>query len=117
MAEANKMIHFGIASDAQVAEGKYNYIHWTPPSSEAEKWVEEAQKRGHETVGVLYWYQQGSMAIVDALKEEIRTSDMIIVGEEQFSGTDDTDFRTQITKLQQTNPDIYFIMAMSSSSR
>ncbi|HLC32772.1 MAG TPA: ABC transporter substrate-binding protein [Candidatus Nanoarchaeia archaeon] len=108
--QASKVIHFGIASDPNVAKGEFNFIHWTPPSEEARVWIAEAQKRGIKNVGILELQHAGVKAVTDALKAQgsgklTFTSEIIQGGEK--------DFRTHILKVKQTNPDIYLLMAFS----
>lgn len=109
MAEENGIIHTGIASDAVVAEGDYNFIHWTPPSEESKFFVEELQKRGIEKVAVIGVSEGGGKVILDAVKDRIEGTNISIVSEE-LSISDETDFKTVILKAEQETPDIYLIL-------
>ena len=51
--EKNKIIHFGVASDQNVAKGDYNFIHWTPPSEESKVLISELLKRNLKRVVLL----------------------------------------------------------------
>lgn len=112
IAEQNKVVHMGIASDPNVANGVYNFIHWTPPAEEARVWVAEAQKRGIKKFAILELNQQGVAAIIGAVKNEIEGKDMQIVADEKFN-FGDRDFRTIILKAKQANPDIYLVEGFS----
>ena len=51
IAEQNKIIHISSsASDSKVAEGKYNFIHWTQPKGEVERLVDQATIEISETM-------------------------------------------------------------------
>lgn len=71
IAQESKILHIGMASDANVAKGSYNYIHWTPPAMEAKKWAEEASKRGYKRVALLGLNHPGIVAVNDAVKTEL----------------------------------------------
>jgi len=112
MTQNNKTLHVGIASDSNIAKGEYNFIHWTPPASEAEKWVEEVQKRGYKKVAFLGMNQQGLIAVLDAVKSEIKGTNIQLVNEQLFNmGT--KDFKVIIEKAKQANPDIVLIQCFS----
>lgn len=112
IAEQNKIIHFGIASDANVAKGNYNFIHWTPPDEEAKVWVQEIQKRDHKRVASIFVQQQGATAIVNAVEKHLEGTDVKIVFDDSFP-FGEKDFRTIILKAKREKPDAYFIGAFS----
>ncbi len=111
LATQHDVIHFGIASDENIAKGKYNFIHWTTPDEEARKWAEEAERRGIKKVGVFLMNQQGAIAINDKMKEELEMRG-IEVYEEVF-GLGTRDFKTIIMKLRQHDPDVYLMQTLS----
>jgi branched-chain amino acid transport system substrate-binding protein len=112
LAEQNKVIHFGIASDSNVAKGNFNFIHWTPPDEEAKVWVQEAQKRGYKRIASIFLQHPGALAILDSVKKYMQGTDMEFVFDETIVGGD-KDFRTLLVKARQSKPDVYFIGAFS----
>ena len=112
IAEQNKLPHIGMASDANVAKGDYNYIHWTQPNEEVEKLVAELQKRNIKKVAMLEVNQQGFLATSLILREKIKGTGITIVSDEIFN-TGETNFKTIILRSQKTNPDIYLLGAFS----
>ncbi len=112
IAEKNHIIHFGIASDPNVANGQYNFIHWTPPSEETKIFVPELIKRGYRRVAILGTRIQGITAVINSFEKDIQGTDIKEVDQEIFDfGT--TDFRTLIAKAETKNPDIYVLFAFS----
>lgn len=112
IAEQNKVIHFGIASDPNVAKGPYNFIHWTPPYEETKVFVPELVKRGYSKVAILGANIQGVIAVNDSFKKDIQGTNVKVVSEQIFEfGT--TDFRTLLAKAQSSKPDIYMLEAFS----
>lgn len=109
IAESYKIPHIGMASDATVAKGDYNFINWTRPQEEVSVMIAELQKRGIKNVAVIGLNQQGFLAIEKDFKEKAAPLGITITEEIFNSGT--TDFRTIITKLQKTNPQIYLLGA------
>ncbi|MCC7305135.1 MAG: ABC transporter substrate-binding protein [Alphaproteobacteria bacterium] len=109
VAEHNKVLHFGIASAASVADGEFNFNHWTSPEEEARLMAEELKKRGHKKVAGLFLNQQGVLAIRDALKSRLQGSDVQLVADEIIN-PGEKDFRTTITKARAAEPDIYLII-------
>ena len=112
IAQENKIIHIGLASDPNVAKGEYNFIHWTPPEEEGKVFVEELQKREIKKIAILALNQQGIQAILDGVKEKAKDTDIKIISEELFN-FGDADFKTMISKAKKENPEIYLILAFS----
>jgi branched-chain amino acid transport system substrate-binding protein len=112
VAEKNKVAHFGIASDPNVAKGRYNFIHWTPPAEENKVFVEELQRRGLKKLGVFESNQQGAAAAVADLHEKLKGTDIEIVTDQVFN-PGEKDFRSIIAKAKNSGADIYLLMAFS----
>lgn len=110
--QQNKIIHFCVASDANVAKGEFNFIHWTPPESEAEKFVEEMQTRNLRKMALIAVQDPGLIETWKISKEKLQKAGIEITNEEWFiPGT--RDFRTIILKIQKSNPEIIDIGAWS----
>lgn len=112
VAQENKVIHFGIASDANIAKGGYNFIHWTPPPEEARVFVEELQLQGITKIAIIEMNHQGAKAIMDGVREQIIGTDIEIVAQEYFNAGQ-RDFKTSILKMKQASPELYIPMAFS----
>ncbi len=112
IAEKNHVVHMGIASDPHIAEGEYNFIHWTPPFEEAKVFIEELKKRKIKKIALFGANIQGITAVMDEIQKQVKGTDIEIVSSEVFNfGT--TDFRTIIAKAKATHPDIYVPIAFS----
>ncbi len=111
IATESKVIHFGIASDQNVAKDKYNFLHWTPPDSEGQVWIDEAQKRSFKRIAIIGMQQQGVQALIDAVKKYLKP-EMSIVAEERFAGGE-KDFKTMLLKTEREKPDIYLLGAFT----
>lgn len=113
LARKNNFIHFGLTAVESVAEGDNNFVHWTPAKEQARVLVKELKRRGVKTIGIFRSVSlEDWTAYVDAVKREIKGTDMRFVTDQSF--TDDTkDFRGMIAKAKATDPDIYFFVVMS----
>jgi branched-chain amino acid transport system substrate-binding protein len=112
IAEQNKVVHFAIASDPTIAEGAYNFIHWTPPVEEVKVFVPELQKKGFKRLAVFGAKIQGIQAVVDELEKQLKGTGIEIVYNETHNfGV--KDYRTMIAKAKATNPDIYVLEEFS----
>src|SRR3989304_5574058 len=111
LAEQNKVIHFGIASDSNVAKGMFNFIHWTPPDEEARLWVQKAQEHGYKRVAIIVLQHPAAIAVVDAAKKHAKGTDIEL--HEEFFNPGEKDFRTVLVRSKQFNPDAYMLMAFS----
>ena len=105
LALKNKVVHFAVASDPTVADGKYNFNHWTSPSEEVRAMVAELQKRNINKITVLTMNQAGFLSIVSELKKQIHGTDIQITNEQTFN-TGEKDFRSVVLKLKQNLPQI-----------
>lgn len=108
IAQEHQVIHIGFASDVAVAEGEYNFIHWTQPEEEAQKWTAEAQRRGYKRIAVITMQHQGAEAVLQSVHAELENTGMEVVSE-QTVAIDDTDFKTVILKARQSEPDVYLV--------
>ncbi len=103
--QTNKIIHFSNASDANVAKGDFNFIHWTPPEAEAKKLVEELKSRNITSIALIGMQQQGIIATSNFVKQESAKSGIAINYEEMVQpGT--RDFKTIISKIMEAKPQI-----------
>ena len=110
MAQESQVIHFSWASDPNVANGDYNFIHATPPSEEGKVWDEEAARRGVKRIALLTWQQAGGLAMAKGVKDSLKPG-MTIVSEQTFNAGE-TDFKSMILKAKEQDPDIYMVLAI-----
>lgn len=108
VAEQEQIIHFGIASDPIIAEGKFNFLHWTPPESENEKFVAQLQKQNISKIAIIALNQEGFRTTINDLKPRFEQADIQIVYE-AIVPPEQRDFKTEITKAKEAKPEILFI--------
>ncbi|MFH0739865.1 MAG: ABC transporter substrate-binding protein [bacterium] len=105
LAQQNKIIHFGMATDPNVAKGDYNFIHITPPESEALKMVQELERRQIKKIAFIGLNQEGQAAIFNFLQSKMADSGIEIVYDALLPG-EQMDFKTEIQKIKNAKPQI-----------
>lgn len=108
IAEQSKVPHIGLASDANVAKGEYNFIHWTRPQEEVDMMIAELGKRKLTKVAIVGVNQQGFEAISLDFKAKAKDADITVVADETFN-TGTRDFKSIIAKTQKAKPDVYLL--------
>jgi branched-chain amino acid transport system substrate-binding protein len=115
IAEKSHIPHVNaIASDPQVALGEYNFVHWTPPESEARMFLEEMKKRGIKRIVLFEQNQAGVIAGTNAIKKFAPEYGVTIVEDKKFN-EDEKDFRTLISEVKNSKAGLYALEAMSPS--
>ena len=112
ISEKNKVIHFCLSSEDTVADGAFNFNHWTAPSEQARVLVNELEKRGIKKIALFTLNHLGAIAIVDSVKEKLKVAGIEVVGDELLNAGE-KDFRTAVAKAKSGNPDIYLLIFFS----
>ena len=112
IAEQNKVLHFGIANDQNIAKGDYNFLHTVPPIKTTKLFIDELQRRNIKKLGIFELKQEGVVALMNALKENLKNSDIEIVTDQTFD-SEQKDFKTLITKAKTSEAQIYLLLAFS----
>lgn len=110
--EKYKVPYICMASDANVAKGDYNFIHWTQPQEEVTLMLEELAKKNIKKVALITQNQGGWLAISNDLKARAPALGITVVDGQLFNAGD-KDFRTAIGHIKKQNPEIYIIGAFS----
>src|SRR5262249_22481603 len=110
VAQAAKVVHFAIGSDANMAKGEYNFTHWTMPEEEVTKLIQELNARKITKVAILAANHSGINPIIADFEAKIASTPIKVAGKEIFTAGL-KDFRTPISKLQKSNPEIYLVIA------
>ena len=111
-AEQAKIPHFCIGSDAKIAKGDYNFLHWTPPATEAALFTKYIKARGYKRVAFLAVRQQGIIAIMTDIKKLFAQEGISVVDETYFN-PGERDFRIILARIKEKQPDIFVPIAFS----
>lgn len=109
MAEKNKVIHISCnATNSKVADGKYNFIHWTQPQYEIKKLVEKIVADKLNNIAVIIAMDQAGIAISEDLRALLNKHKIKFT---EFRTNDqERDFNLLVKKASMTNPGLYVIM-------
>ncbi len=113
IAEKNGVPHINdFASASQVADGEYNFVHYTPPYEDSRLFIQELQKRGIKKL-VFFAQQdnQGVAAIINSFEKDIKNTNIQVLSTQKFN-TGTRDFKTLIDKgFKISGADIYVLEA------
>ncbi len=102
------------ASDI-ASKSPYTFRYFTSGGQEAPIAADIAIKNlGAKKIAMLYSNDEYGIAYFDAFKSRVEESGLSLVGSETFTNKD-TDYRTQLTKIAFTKPDIIYIIALDKS--
>jgi len=110
LAEKEKIIHFSIASDLNIAKDKpFVFNHWIKPENEAGVYIKEAKRQGLKKIAMIATNQQGIIAIRDALLKEDPT---IFILKDELFNPQEKDFRTAVIKAKNEGADAFIMMLL-----
>ena len=100
----------GFASDPNVANGKFSYIHYTPAKEDVDLFIKVLQKKNIQRITILEQANNpGSKSIIDELK--LKTSITNIKIDEIISvNGGDRDFRTILSKLRDSKTQLLVLI-------
>lgn len=113
IAEENNVLNFASsASDLTVADGKFGFDQTTTPQAEAEKMTEELQARDISKISVVVLNTEAFQSMYLALEGYLEGTGIEIVHTETFN-SGETNFKTGILKLEESNSEIYVVLMYS----
>ena len=106
--------HLCVCSVRTIGDGVYNFTNIPLAQDEAERWVEEARRRGVRKLAILSQDYPSIDGHVRALKEEAQRQGIELSYVNRFAGGT-TDFRRIIAEAIDSRPDLYFVEATEPS--
>lgn len=109
MAEKNKVIHISAnASNPAVADGKYNFVHWTQPKYEVEKLVEKIVAEKMDNIVIITAIDQAGLEVSQNLQDLLKKHKIKFT---EFRTNDqERDFDLLLKKAAMTKPGLYVVM-------
>lgn len=104
LAEQNKVLHFSIATDPDVAKGRYNIIMSSNPTGEADLLYETLVQHNAKSVDVIVMNATGSQTMLDYFKKKTEQAQGLKIGEVYHVNPDEKDFRLMLHKIKENNP-------------
>lgn len=111
LARKNNILHFSIANDPAIADGKNNFLAWSPASEQAAVLVNELKRKKVEQLGIITSTQPSSMVLTQSVIQQLKAHSSIKVSAYQQIESGEKNFSGLINNMEKKNPDLYFIMA------
>jgi ABC-type branched-subunit amino acid transport system substrate-binding protein len=105
--------HLCVCTVTTIGDGAYNFTNIPSPEAEAVLWVQEAQRRGINSVSLITQDYPSINNHVKALKDEAAKKGLRIVSERTFANENVTDFSAAIAEAQAQHPDVYYVEALN----
>jgi branched-chain amino acid transport system substrate-binding protein len=111
LAKQNNIIHFSMASDPAIADGKNNFLVWSPAYEQAAVLVKALKEKKVAQLGIITTNHPSDKVLTQSVMKQLKTDSLIkVAAYEQYEiGT--KNFSSLINKIKGKNPDLYFIMA------
>ncbi len=112
LATAARIPHTCVCSVISVGDGAYTFTNIPSPEAEAIRWVEEAERRGIRKIALLTQDYPSIHGHVQAVKAEVARGGLAITYDREFADSV-RDFRSMIALARASNPDVYYVEALS----
>lgn len=113
-AEEAKILHIGIASDPEIAEGKYNFSDWTMPKNTSGRILQFYKDKGIKKVVAIVPNNIGALPLYHAFMEQLRPEDGIDVSTHMIQ-PEEKDFKMLFAQTAKEKPDAYLALIYGAS--
>lgn len=103
--EKAKVIHIALATEENVAKGRYNFTTSTPPNKNTEKLVSELNKRNLKNVAFVVQNTSAMMSVAGHVRLAAERGEINIQSDNSIN-SGERDFRILITQILKDNPDV-----------
>ncbi|MCL9685951.1 ABC transporter substrate-binding protein [Legionella maioricensis] len=110
-AKQNNIIHFSMASDPAIADGKNNFLVWSPAYEQASVLVKKLKQKKVNQLGIITTNHPSHEILTHTVVKQLQTDSSIKIATYEKYDTGTKDFSGLIDKIKGKNPDLYFIMA------
>jgi branched-chain amino acid transport system substrate-binding protein len=112
IAQKNKIIHFGITTDENVAKGEYNFIYFYIAEDFGHKWAQAFAEQGYKRISTITLNQLGCLGVLRGFEKYASTYGIEIISN-QILNPGEKDYRSFISKAGEGNPDAYLIYSVA----
>lgn len=111
IAKKNNIIHFSMASDPAIADGKNNFLVWSPAYEQASVLVKTLKQKKVSQLGVITTTSPSDKVLTQSVMKQLQIDSLINVAAFEQYDIGTKDFSGLVNKIKGKNPDLYFIMA------
>ncbi|WP_226905549.1 ABC transporter substrate-binding protein [Legionella antarctica] len=110
-AKKNNLIHFSMASDPKIADGKNNFLVWSPAYEQASVLVKTLKQKKINQLGIITTNHPSDRVLTQTVMKQLKTDSSIKIAAYEKYEVGTKDFSGMIDKIKGKNSDLYFIMA------
>ena len=111
LAAKNNLLHFSMASDPQIADGKNNFLAWSPDYEQAEVMVKTLEDKNIKNIALISTDKVSDKVLSQSVLHQLEKGSKINVVLQEEIKANTNDYRPLIQKLKTKNPELYVIMA------
>lgn len=113
-AEEAKILHIGIASDAEIAEGKYNFTDWTMPKNTSGRILQFYKDKGIKKIAAIVPNNAGALPLYQAFMAQLKPDDGIDVFT-HIIPPEEKDFKMLMAQIAEEKPEAYLALIYGAS--
>ncbi len=111
LAKKNNLLHFSMASDPRIADGKNNFLAWSPEYEQAAVMVKALKQKNIKEIALISTDELSDQVLSQSVVEQLKKNSSInIVLQEQIKANT-TEYSSLMQKLKNKSPQLYVIMA------
>ncbi len=114
-AQEDKILHISLSSDAEIAQGEYNFLDWTTPAYTSSRMVEFYKKRGFKNIVTIISNNAGTLSVEEQFMNWVKKEGDMRVTRFLVSPSE-IDFRTILAKASKEKPDVYLALIYGSTA-
>lgn len=111
IAKKNNLIHFSLTNNPKIADGRNNFIVWSPAYEQAKVLVNELKRQRVHHLGIITTNQPSSTVLTHSVIKELQVDSLIDVASSEFFEPGNKDFSRLTNRIKRKNADMYFVMA------
>ncbi|HAU1152186.1 TPA: ABC transporter substrate-binding protein [Legionella pneumophila] len=111
IAKKNNLIHFSLTNNPKVADGRNNFIVWSPVYEQAKVLVNELKRQQVHHLGIITANQPSSTVLTHSVIKELQVDSHIDVAASEFFEPGNKDFSRLTNRIKRKNVDMYLVMA------
>ncbi|AGN13411.1 branched-chain amino acid transport system substrate-binding protein [Legionella pneumophila subsp. pneumophila str. Sudbury] len=111
IAKKNNLIHFSLTNNTEVADGRNNFIVWSPAYDQAKVLVNELKRQQVHHLGIITANQPSSTALTHSVIKQLQSDSHIDVAASEYFEPGNKDFSRLTNRIKRKNADMYLVMA------
>lgn len=111
IAKKNNLIHFSMTNNPVIADGKNNFLAWSPAYEQATVLVNELKRKQVHHLGIITANEPSSTILTHSVIKQLQIDSLIDVAVLESFEPGTKDFSGLTNRIKRKNADMYFVMA------